>query len=300
MNRYAIMSALRSTPFAMLPERFAGMMERVLSAELEDERPALEAVVTQPKAGPDAKVSGVKRVSGSIAVLPIFGVIEQRRSWYSDIGADAVGSILDDLMANDSIGAVVLNIDSPGGSVSGIPELGDKIRGYRDTGSKPVYAIANSMAASAAYWIGSQATKLFVTPSGEVGSIGVWSMHQDVSGWLEKLGVNVTLISAGKYKVEGHPFAPLEEEARAAIQADVDHYYGMFLDAVAKGRGVSAKTVKNDFGEGRMIQAEEAVRRGMTDGVATLGELLGAIVKPRDSRQKALALEIAIAEEEAA
>ncbi|MCC7371633.1 MAG: S49 family peptidase, partial [Chloroflexi bacterium] len=126
--------------------------------------------------------------------------------------------------------------------------------------------------ASAAYWIASSADEIVVTPSGEVGSIGVFTAHEDISAALEAEGVTVTLISAGKYKTEGNPFEPLSEEARGAIQARVDDYYSMFVRAVARGRGVKPADVRGGFGQGRVVGADEAVRLGMADRVGTMAQ----------------------------
>jgi ClpP class serine protease len=90
-----------------------------------------------------------------------------------------------------------------------------------------------------------------------------------------------TIISAGKFKGEGNEFAPLSDEARAAIQADVDTFYSMFVDAVAKGRGVSTKEVRAGFGEGRMATARAAVSLGMADKIATLDETLASMMRVR-------------------
>jgi signal peptide peptidase SppA len=125
-------------------------------------------------------------------------------------------------LADPSIGGIVISVDSPGGSVYGVPELVAEI--YRARGQKPVVAVADSMAASAAYWIACQAEQVYVTPGGEVGSIGVLTAHADMSQALANEGVSVSVISAGRYKAEASPYAPLTDEARAAIQARVDEY----------------------------------------------------------------------------
>ena len=269
----ARLAALGVAVWAMLPE--------VLNALV------AEAAAPDEPTEPESKIPRLPAVKGSVAVVPVVGVIGQRRDWWSDVGADTLGRQLDELMAAPSIGAVVLNIDSPGGSVYGVPELGEKIRGYRDAG-KPIYAVANATAFSAAYWIGSQAKKLFVIPSGKVGSIGVWSAHVDVSKWEEDQGVKTTLVHAGKYKVEGHPWAPLDEEARAEMQRSVDHYYGMFLDAAAAGRGVKTSEVRDNYGQGRLIEAPRAVELGMVDGIATLDEVIAGLLKTDRDRQAAV------------
>jgi ClpP class serine protease len=131
-------------------------------------------------------------------------------------------------------------------------------------------AVANHLMASAAYWIGSAAEEVVVTPSGDVGSVGVFAMHEDWSGALEKEGINISLISAGKYKVEGNPYQPLGEEARAAIQASVDEVYDVFTNAVARNRGVNPAAVRTGFGEGRVVGAQEALKLGMVDRIDTL------------------------------
>jgi signal peptide peptidase SppA len=209
-------------------------------------------------------------------VLPLFGVIAPRAAQLNSVsgpsgtGVDAFTRMFRQALADPAVGSILIEIDSPGGRVDGVPELAAEIRKSR--GDKPIVAISNTTAASAAYWIASQCDEIVVTPSGEVGSIGVYCAHEDLSGALEQDGVKVTLVSAGKFKTEGNPFEPLSEEAVAAFQADVDAYYTMFVNDVAKGRGVSAAAVRDGFGEGRMVMARDAVAAGMADRVATVDD----------------------------
>jgi signal peptide peptidase SppA len=191
---------------------------------------------------------------------------------------------------NDArIGAIVFDVNSPGGSVTGVDELSKMI--YDARGSKPIVAVANHLMASAAYWIGTAADELVVTPSGEVGSIGVFAAHQDVSAAMEKEGVKTTLISAGKYKTEGNPFEPLTDEAHASIQARVDDYYSMFTKAVARNRGVNVADVRGGFGEGRVVGAQQAVSLGMADRVATLDDVISGLTR-RQRQGRSVAAEI--------
>jgi ClpP class serine protease len=134
---------------------------------------------------------------------------------------------------------------------------------------------------AAAYWIASAADELVVTPSGQVGSIGVFAAHEDISKAAEMQGVKVTLISAGQYKTEGNPFEPLSAEARAAMQKDVNTFGDMFVNAVARNRGVGAYSVKAGFGQGRMVMAQDAVKASMADRVATLDETLARLLNVR-------------------
>ncbi|NBS98856.1 MAG: S49 family peptidase, partial [Betaproteobacteria bacterium] len=182
------------------------------------------------------------------------------------------GAALRQLLADDTVGQILIDIDSPGGSVYGVAELADEIQSAR--AQKPVVAIANSLAASAAYWIGCAASEFYVTPGGEVGSIGVWQAHQDYSKALDEAGVKTTLISAGKFKVEGNPYAPLDEDAQAFMQTRVDEYYTAFTRSVAKGRGVPIAQVRDAMGQGRVLGADSALAQGMVDGVASFDEVL--------------------------
>lgn len=219
------------------------------------------------------------QMSGRVAVLPVFGVISQRVSsmeaMSGGVSAEELGATLDKLVADKQVRAIVLQFDSPGGSVYGVEELGRKIFGYR--GEKKIVGIANPLAASAAYWLLTQTAEINVTPSGQVGSIGVIASHQDWSAAEEKAGVKTSLITSSKYKAEGNPYGPLGEEARSELQSKVDQYHAAFVAAVARGRGVTEAKVNKDFGQGRMLLAKEAVERGMADRVATLEQVIGRL-----------------------
>lgn len=225
----------------------------------------------------------VRRSNGAVALLSIYGVIAPRASMVNSVsgpsgtGLDAFSSQLDAAVSDPEVSAIVVDINSPGGTVDMVPETAERIRNARE--QKPIYGVANTDAGSAAYWLMSAMSDLAVTPSGMVGSIGVYSMHQDISGELEAQGRRNTLISAGKYKVEGNPFEALSEEARASIQSTVDGYYDWFVGDVAKGRGVRASVVRDGYGEGRMLMASHALEAGMVDKIATLEQVIGLALK---------------------
>lgn len=247
---------------------------------LMDHRRMATAIMAADKATEEsAKQFAAKRlprVNGQIAVIPVHGTLATFDDpWFSISSMPMIGRMVDVAMASKDYKGIVFHVDSPGGTVAGTPELADKILGYR--GQKPMIAIADTEAASAAYWIATAADQLVVTRSGEVGSIGVWNMHQDVSKMMENRGIDVTLISAGKYKVEGHPFAPLDEDARAEMQRSVDESYREFLGVVAKHRETTVEDVRKNFGEGRMVDAKTAVARGMADRVESFEGLVNAL-----------------------
>lgn len=222
-----------------------------------------------------------------IAVLPLFGVIAHRAGSMSEssggTSTERFAQQFRQAVASPAAAAVIIDIDSPGGGVDGITELASEI--YSARNKKPVIAIANSLAASAAYWLGSAATELVATPSGQVGSIGVFAAHEDISKALEAKGVNVSLISAGKYKTEGHPYGPLSDEARAAAQDMVNGYYAQFVGDVARNRDVSVDAVQRGFGQGRVVMAQQAFQLGMVDGVETFDDVVVRLSSEAGRRQ---------------
>jgi signal peptide peptidase SppA len=211
-----------------------------------------------------------------VAVLPLFGTIFPRANLFTDISGatstEMFGKRFNELCCDPSVGAIVIDVDSPGGQVPGVAELSAKI--FEARGCKPIVAVANYLMASAAYWIGTAADRVVVSPSAQVGSIGVFAMHEDISMAMEMEGVKVSLISDGKYKTEGNPYEPLSQGARDAIQASVSLVYERFIGAVANNRGVDAATVRSGFGEGRCVSADEAVAMGMADEVGTLEDVI--------------------------
>lgn len=220
--------------------------------------------------------AAVAKRAGDIAVLPVVGVITQRIGMMEEVSGgastDALGAQLRGALNDEAVKAVVLDIDSPGGGVFGVQELGAMILANR--GGKPIIAQVNSRCASAAYWLASQADEIVVTPSGEAGSIGVYCVHDDITQMLADAGIKPTIVEAGEFKTELSGLKPLTEEARAALQKRVDFSYNQFVTAVAAGRGVSTEKVLERFGQGRMFDAPELVKRGMADRIGTLDETL--------------------------
>lgn len=199
------------------------------------------------------------------AIIPVQGVLSKDGpAWlgssYEDIG-DAVEKAAD----NASVTRIVLDVDSPGGEVTGLPETASAIAQAAKV--KPVSALVSGQSASAAYWLTSQASDISLTPSGEVGSIGVRMMHTDLSKSMEDQGIKVTELFSGDFKTEWSPFKPVSEEAKADMQGRLEDVHRDFINAVAKARGVraTADSHKSRFGEGRMLSATDALRAGMVD-----------------------------------
>lgn len=229
---------------------------------------------------------GTAAGDGAVAVLPVYGILTHR-TYAADAAVstqltstERLAQSIRGAIANPDIKALVLDVDSPGGSVFGVQELGDTIYSLR--GEKPIIAVANNMAASGGYWIASQADELVVTPSGWVGSIGAMAVHTDNSAKYEAAGVKKTYITAGKYKAEGHDAGPLADESMQHMQGQVNAYYQAFVKAVARGRGVPIDTARGDaFGQGRMVLARGAVEAGMANRMATLDDVVTQLARSR-------------------
>jgi len=234
----------------------------------------------------------------TIAVLNLQGPIVPRSSGIHDISGPTVASMerfavaFDKAAMDDKVTGIILNVDSPGGSIDLVPETAERIRKARKPG-RPIIAIANTMAASAAYWIASAADELVVTPSGQVGSIGAYILHEEISGMLEASGVKMTFISEGPRKTEGSPFEPLGQEAAAALQENVRVYYDQFVADVSRHRGVRASVVRadpvkseNHMGGGRVYPAKTAVKLGMADRVETLEQVVQRLQRGGRGRQR--------------
>ncbi|WP_342152338.1 S49 family peptidase [Methylorubrum sp. SB2] len=220
-----------------------------------------------------------------IAVIGVYGIISQRSAQVDDMSGpqgtstERVSRSLQQALADPAVKAIVFHHDSPGGSVNGVQELAAEIMAAR--GEKPIIAQVDSLAASASYWLASVCDEVWITPSGEVGSIGVYMMHRDFSAAAEMDGVKITFVKAddSPFKVEGNQYEPLGEEAETYLRSQVNSFMGDFVGAVAKGRGVPVAKVKADFGRGRTMRAKEAVASGMADGVATMTQTLQRVAK---------------------
>ena len=297
MNHQLLVAEYLATPWALMPERLNAVTAVIArwsgDARASDE--VMRNIAADRNARDARRQSSVSNSGGGIAVLPLYGIVTQRGNMVDDVSGPGTAStqqfsnMLRAALQDETVSQILIDIDSPGGSVYGVAELADEIVSAR--AKKPVVAIANSLAASAAYWIGCSASEFYVTPGGEVGSIGVWQAHQDYSKAMDEAGVKTTLISAGKFKVEGNPYAPLDEEAQGFMQSRVDDYYAAFTKAVAKGRGVPISQVRDGMGQGRVLGADAALASSMVDGIATFDDVVKKMrrdarthIKPNASR----------------
>ena len=194
-------------------------------------------------------------------------------------GYQAIGEAFQQSLAHDDVTSVVLDIDSPGGVVNGLFDLVDEMTALREASAKPVWAFVNERALSAAYAIASTADRIIMPRTGEVGSIGVLTLHIDETKMLERFGVKITPVFAGKRKVETAWFRELSEEAEARLQADVDATYGLFAQTVARNRAIDPKAVlATEAGVFSGIDGE-AVSLGLADEVMSARALPTALAE---------------------
>jgi signal peptide peptidase SppA len=247
----------------------AGILARRLVGEEPDPAEIAAALVSRKNAAPVAQGRGV-------AVIPIYGVIAPRMNMLSDMSGgttfEALSAQLQAAVKHPDVGTIVFDVDSPGGNVAGAAEFAADVLKART--QKPIIAQVHYLMASAAYWPMAGATQIVASPSAMVGSIGVYHIHDDISEALAKHGVKRTVISAGKFKAEGADGGPLTDEAREHVKHLVGGAYDRFVKDVAAGRGVAVGAVRNGYGEGRVVTADDALALGMIDRIGTLDDTL--------------------------
>lgn len=223
--------------------------------------------------------SGSFRIEGGVAIIPVIGSLVNRGAW---IGASSGATSYEglakqfaDAATDKDVKAVIIDLDSPGGEATGMFSLSAKVREL--AAIKPVVAVVNDMAASAAYGIASQCTEIVVSPTSIVGSIGVVLTHLDRSGEMEKKGVAATFIHAGKHKVDGHPFGPLSDTVRADLQAEVGKFYDQFVGLVAAGRGDKLTEAAARNTEARTFIGQDAIDQGLADRMASFEAVLSSL-----------------------
>ena len=231
-------------------------------------------------------------VGGGVAVLSLCGVLMKGDTfitrWLGGTSMERAGCNFAMAMADPDVCAILLYIDSPGGTVEGTSELAGRIAQARGQG-KPILAYTDGRMGSGAYWIGSQADAVFISgDTTEVGSIR-YTSHVDISGMENQTGRKTTVLAAGRYKATGHQYAPLSDADARTMQGEIDYLYSVFVRAVAAARPALNLASADEsqwnmvpWGEGRVFIGRQAIDAGLVDGVASPGALV------RDYRDYAL------------
>ena len=263
---------------------------RLFGVPLAIHRPKLDVIlaVLGPRVGladlaaAPGYTSPTRAMSGSppgVAVIPIHGTLVRRT-----VGLEAESGLtsyaglaaqLDAALASPEIAAILLDIDSPGGESGGVFDLADRIRAASEV--KPVWAVANDMAFSAAYALASAATRVFVARTGGVGSIGVIAMHVDQSVKDAKDGVRYTAVFAGERKNDLNPHEPISDEAHAVLKAEVHRVYDIFVETVARHRGLALEAVRAT--EAGLFFGPDAVAAGLVDAVGGFDDALAQLTQ---------------------
>jgi signal peptide peptidase SppA len=216
-------------------------------------------------------------VRDGVAILPVYGILDKRMNLLMEISGGTSTELLArdfrQALADPKVLAILLDVDSPGGAVDGTKEVADLVFAARASG-KPVVAYANGLMASAAYWIGSAAQAVIAPATAEIGSIGVALMHYDYSEADAMEGIKRTAITGGKYKRIASDEKPLSDEGREYLQAMVDDYYGLFLEAVARQRDADLETVAQKMADGRIFVGKKALKAGLVDKIGSFDDAL--------------------------
>lgn len=272
----------------LLNFKFWSGSEDSLHAYLTSIKQMVEAGVTEPpkRAGygnqdeEDEMVPRLFSQQGDIGVISIAGPLNNTDSWKNEyIGATGYPEIRAALVhaaQQADVKAIVLDIKSGGGAVSGVTDTAELVA-MVDQKVKPVYAFSDGMIASAAYWLGSSARSVDIGKVTEAGSIGVLTVHQDLSKLFADMGVKMTVLRAGEYKALGNSYEPLSDKARAEIQGQLDQMYTVFVQHVADSRGVSYAVADEKMAQGRVFVGQAAVDAGLVDSVTSFDALLSKI-----------------------
>jgi capsid assembly protease len=214
------------------------------------------------------------RVEG-VAIIPVAGILMHGSSWLFGTGYDDIRASFNRALVDPKVEAIVLHVDSPGGEVAGCFDLVEAVYAARDI--KPIWAILDETAYSAAYALASASDFIVVPRTGGTGSIGVVAMHVDMTAALEQSGLKVTTVQSGARKAEQYPTTPLSDDARARMQADIDQLGEMFVELVARNRGLSPDAVR-DTEAGTFLGAA-GVDAGLADVIASPQESFMALLE---------------------
>ena len=291
MNHISSMPHLASrifgTPLLIHPRKLDVILSvlgpRLGLAMSDDSQQLIKQLAAQ--APPAASTS----LSSNIAVISVSGTLVRRAAAVDAASGltsyAAISAQLAQAVRDPAVNAILLDIDSPGGEAGGAFDLADQIVAARQI--KPIWAVANDDAFSAAYAIASAATRVYVTRTGGVGSVGVIALHVDQSQRDAMSGLRYTAVYAGDRKNDMSPHAPLSTDAAQALQAEVDRLYGLFVSTVAVNRNLSAQDVQDT--EAGLYFAQDAIDAGLADVVGTLDDALIALSEELQTKTTSIA-----------
>ena len=273
-----------TNPWAIVPEKLYEIQE-IYSTHLRGEK--IDVATIEAKTGkPLENQARSYDVVNDMAVISLHGVTAKRMNLFTRISGgvstELAGRDITEALNDPDIKGIVLDIDSPGGTVDGTLELANIIFEGRD--KKPIVTHSDGMIGSAAYWIGSAAHEVYISGDTiQTGSIGVVAAHVDYSQYEKKLGIKTTEIYAGTYKRMASQYKPLSKEGKEMIQERVDYLYTVFVDNIARHRGVSSDTVLKNMADGKVFIGEQGISAGLVDGVSSMDQLIHATLPVMNS-----------------
>ena len=272
-----------TSPWAILPEKLREIQE-IYAVHLRGDKidiKGIEAKLGQPLNNEQKPY----QVIDSVALIELNGIIAKRMNIFTQISGGVSTQIatrdFKQASADSEVSAIILAIDSPGGTVDGTEEFASIIYEARQTGTKPIIAYCDGSLCSGAYWIGAAADRIYISGSTQqVGSIGVVATHVDYSEQEKMKGIKTTEIYAGKYKRINTEYAPLSKEGQAYMQDRVDYFYSIFANTMTRYR--PGKLAISDDGvlpwaEGKVFIGQQAIDNGLVDGVSTLEALISKL-----------------------
>jgi signal peptide peptidase SppA len=209
--------------------------------------------------------------AGSVAVIRMDGPMMKHKSKFGGVSTIETRQAIRIALIDEKVSSILMVVDSPGGSVAGTPELANEVKSA--DAKKPTYCFIEDCGASAAYWVASQARKIFTTLTSQIGSIGVISIVEDTSKQAEMQGVKVHVISTGEMKGAFTPGTEVTEEQLTYLQSIVDAINVQFKGTVAEGRQMAMKDL-NAIADGRMYMASDAKKLGLVDAIQSLDDTL--------------------------
>ncbi len=231
-------------------------------------------VLDPATAGSDWPEVAYLRTDDGIAIIEMAGAMAKSAGKYARCGTVNVRRYMRQALADSEVRAILLSIDSPGGTVAGTQALGDEVRAA--DAIKPTFAHIEDLGASAAYWTASQARRVTANRSALVGSLGTYAVVEDSSEAYKAAGVKVHVLSTGPHKGAGAEGAPVTDAQLAEMQATVDALNALFVEAVAGGRRLSLDQARALF-DGRVHVAERAQALGLIDAVQSMDQAIAEI-----------------------
>ena len=283
---------------------FPYLMSRVVGTPLLIAKPKLDVILDvmhrklsgQAMQSPQQSLhhGGFSFAEGGVAIIPVMGTLVRRSSLMSaESGLTSyhhIETMAEDAFADPAVNAVLLEIDSCGGEAGGVFDLAEKLRRLARSSRKPLWAVADEAALSAAYAIASAADQIWLTRTAEVGSIGVVAVHTDQSAADKEMGFSYSFIHAGRHKIDANPHEPLSDSVRDSIQQDVDALHQQFAALVAGHRKqLSLGAVLGT--EAAVYRGQAAIAAGLADRVGTLAEALDALrahESPKSQKEKTM------------